>query len=429
MAFLFSRPIMRSYVGTFALILIAAFAWADESTLRPQPGVLLLRNGSVLEGSILRSGDRYDVGFQDGDLRVRVSDVEFAGSTLDECYEHRRRSIGFDKVEDHLGLAEWCLQHQLHAAAGRELRDAVACDPSHPRTLLVERRLRLAMEGPGDARTTEPGRIDAARPEELDRMVRTMPPGAVEAFTNVIQPMLLNHCSTASCHGPTSSTSLRLMRIASNRTQSRRATQRNLHSVLSVIDNQHPDASLLLTMPIRPHGTSRAAVFSSKQTFQYKQLVDWAYAVANKKRVEPESDEGTSTDWPLAEEKPKRSPKNPAVNSTVPSRAIAAKYLDKAETHERVNTRAVDNPFEKIKPAAAHERWDDTPATKDESDKPDQDLDPYADVPRAPPRLSRRYLPGQRPPRSTPKSGEVPKEQTPVDPFDPEQFNRKYLGG
>ncbi len=33
-------------------------------------------------------------------------------------------------------------------------------------------------------------------------MIQGLPPGSVETFTDTIQPMLLNHCSTAGCHGP-----------------------------------------------------------------------------------------------------------------------------------------------------------------------------------------------------------------------------------
>ena len=406
---------MKKYVLTIALVLIVARARADDASFGPQRGVLLLRNGSVLEGNILRSGDRYDVGLQDGELRVRVSEVEFAGRTLEECYQHRRGGIAFDEVQGRLDLVEWCLRHQLHVEAGRELKDALAVDPSHPKIAIVERRLKLALEGPPATPAREPTRIDMATPEELDQMVRSMPAGTVERFTNTVQPMLLNQCSTASCHGPASPTPLRLTRVSAGRTQSRRATQRNLHAVLATIDHEQPDASPLLLMPTRPHGASRTAVFTSQKAIQYKQLVDWAYSVSNKTQVKRPIDDTASEEWPFAG-KPKKNRKNKD-ESLSQSPTIAAKYLDQTvpsggEVQQQSDT--------DVKPAAAQESADEP------SDSAEKDVSTIN--PRQPQRLGRRRYAGQTPDRSTPKRGELPKEDEPADPFDPEQFNKQFLG-
>jgi hypothetical protein len=370
------------------LLAIAATACASEPPLGGQAGVLLLRNGSVMEGNIFRAGDRYEVGLKDGDVRVRADDVEFVGESLDACYEHRRAAISFDKVSDHLELSEWCLRHGLHSLAGKELRDAMVCDPTHPKIGVVERRLRLAIEAQPASKPGEPQRLSAPSAEDLDRLVRGMPAGTVEAFTNTIQPMLINQCSTAGCHGPTSSTTLRLMRVAANRTQSRRATQRNLHAVLSCLDTEKPDNSPLLTVPIRPHGTSRAAMFTNQQTQQYRQLVAWVYAVANQK---PESSDAQSGegDWPTVEKRQPKSIQTTAANDAAESPTIAAKYLE----------------AESKKPAALKEK------------------------PSATNRLSRRHLPGQSSMRSQPTRGEVSTEGEPADPFDPEEFNRQTATG
>ena len=420
-------------VSIATLLLANSLAWADEPALGPQPGVMLLRNGSVLHGEILRSGDRYEVGLEDGDLRIRADDVQFVGASLEECYEHQRLGIEFDSVGDHLDLSEWCLRHGLISESGRELRNAIACDPTHPRCSLVERRLMLAIEGPPEPVASEPARIDAPTSDELDQMVRSMPTGTVETFTNTIQPILVNQCSTAGCHGPATSSSLRLMRVAADRTQSRRATQRNLHSVLTNIQHDQPDGSPLLMMPVRPHGGSQTAVFSSRQAMQYRQLVEWAYAVANKRVPKANGTGASPLDWPVAAAKddPKATTR---ANRGTQNATIAAKVIERAERAEQAGFIDSDDPFSKIKPAAPQadaQTSDETPAAADDegktiSDGADDLRRVGSPVHRSAQSVGRHHRLGEKPTRSPAKRGELPQEDLPADEFDPEQFNKQY---
>jgi hypothetical protein len=411
---------MRVHLTIAALFLVAKAAVAADSDLAPRAGVLLLRNGSVIAGNILRIGDRYEVGFTDGDVRVRATDVDFVGDDLKDCYEHRRKGIDFSKVRDHLDLAEWCMRHDLKAQAGRELRDAIACDPAHPKIAVIERRLVMSLEDIEETEAAEPRRLGTATSDELDRMVRTMPSGTVETFTNTIQPLLLNQCSTSGCHGPSSSTSLRLIRVAPGKVQSRRSTQRNLHAVLNNINQEKPDNSPLLTLPIKPHGTNRTAVFTSRHAFQYKQIVDWAYAVSNKKLGAPQPagvDAGKG--WPDASDEVK-----PAMSASLEgkfqSATIAAKHIREQSEYDAAFSKANATRKAKSEPSDAKEDDLGTPATLELEDlKSDRRGD----------RLGRRAVPGRPSARALPKRGELPKEEQPKDPFDAEQFNKKYLEG
>ncbi len=190
--------------------------------------------------------------------------------------------ISIDKVQDHLELAEWCLRHHLYEQAALALADAVATDSSHPRIGLLERRLKLELEqqAPAGLHAKE-AESELPTSRDLDRMVQGLPAGTVETFTATIQPMLLNHCSTAGCHGPQGTASLRLLRIPTGKAPSRRATQRNLYAVLSAVDQDHPAQSPLLSAPMRPHGQAKSAVFTSREAMQYQQLVHWVYMIAN----------------------------------------------------------------------------------------------------------------------------------------------------
>ena len=207
----------------------------------------------MIEGQISRNDDHYRVGLPYGEVRVRVIDVEFCCHTLEEGYERKRAAIQVGNVQDHLELAQWCERHGLLDLATNELSAAAAIEPNHPMLAVLRRRLQLAREPPPEASESPVG-VAAPTAEELDRMVRGMPPGAVETFTQVVQPLLMNHCTSSGCHGPQSQTRFRLMRTPVNQPAGRRLTQRNLQAVLEYVDYNAPSSSRLLTVISGPHG-------------------------------------------------------------------------------------------------------------------------------------------------------------------------------
>ncbi len=266
-----------------AVFLVPALVTAEQPPLASAggEGVVLLRNGQVLHGKVTRTGDHYIVSLSSGEIRLKADAVERVCRDLEEGYQQKHADVEQGKVQDRLELAQWCIRQELFGYAVRELTDAIAADPTHPRIALVERQLELARE----RRTPQSG--GAAKPDatpsndDLDRLTRGMPPGTVETFSNTIQPLLLNTCTAAGCHGPQSETKLRLLRIPLGKTPSRRLTQRNLHAVLATINRDDPPASPLLTAPIAPHGTAKAAIFTNREVVQYKHLVDWVHRVAS----------------------------------------------------------------------------------------------------------------------------------------------------
>jgi hypothetical protein len=121
-----------------------------------------------------------------------------------------------------------------------------------------------------------------------------MPPGTVEAFTATIQPLIMNSCATSGCHGPGSKSSYVILRIPSDRTNTRRLTQRNLESTVQMLDYQNPLQSRLLTAASRPHGTARSAIFDP-QTVKYRQLYSWIALVTQKAPGAPDLSEQPAT--------------------------------------------------------------------------------------------------------------------------------------
>ena len=106
-------------------------------------------------------------------------------------------------------------------------------------------------------------------------MIDELPADSVEVFTRSIQPLLVNTCGSAACHGPGSEAGFQLRRIPLGRPASRLTTQHNLHEALQWIDRIEPGSSPLLTQPIAPHGPAKSPIFSKAQAAQYERLAAW----------------------------------------------------------------------------------------------------------------------------------------------------------
>jgi hypothetical protein len=350
-------------------------ARADDAPLAvaPQPGILLLRNGQVLSGNITEAGDYFYVALPSGEIRLPADQVELACHDLQQGYERKHARIDPDSVMDHLELATWCIRQKLYDSAAQEIVAARSLDARHPRISLVERQLTLAQALPAHADHKLGGDSPIPSNDDLDRLLRGMPPGTVETFSNTIQPLLLNTCGTAGCHGPQSEAKMRLSRTQFGKTSNRRFTQRNLHAVLEMIDRAEPRASPLLTVPVAPHGTAKAAIFTNKEVAQYRQLTQWVMRVSQ--AVPPPQ--------PASVERP-----DDNLLQTLPARG-------QAEPQPQSPNQLLVGPGGDPPPAAPGQAGSRAAATKGVAKKPG------------------------------PKRPSV--DESSSDPFDPEVFNRRFF--
>jgi hypothetical protein len=275
---------MLAAVAGVVLAILAARAAVPQEPPPPAggQGVLLLQNGRVLEGRIEQLGEWYRLSQADGEIRIRASEVQLVCRDLEDAYQRQRAMLPPHDAVAHVHLAQWCQRQGLLRAATEELDAAGQIDPSHPLVEGLRRRLQMLQEPP--PAPTAPAKPAAAGPsnDELDRMVRGMPPGTVETFVQSTQPILLNHCMTSGCHGSHSTDRLQWIRAPLNQPPSRRVTQRNLYATLRWIDWEEPGRSRLLTAAGGPHGPLKAPVFADRQFGQYRRLAEWVYHVAQK---------------------------------------------------------------------------------------------------------------------------------------------------
>ncbi|MFM2094936.1 MAG: hypothetical protein RIS70_2060 [Planctomycetota bacterium] len=133
---------MRRYCTLILLLLLSTLA-ARANEPADASRFLILRNGQVLEGSILQLGDRYQVTLASGgELRVPTRQVEFCAESLEQAFEQKRGELSPNSIRARLELVEWCLTHRLFEQGASELSKAMYLEPRHPKIAMLERRLR-----------------------------------------------------------------------------------------------------------------------------------------------------------------------------------------------------------------------------------------------------------------------------------------------
>src|SRR5207302_4958216 len=120
-------PMARPRYALIVLLLVAVGRCATaQSSLAPKAGILVLRNGRVIEGEVTRAGDFYLVTKGEGsELRLKADEVESFCASLLEAYELKARRLSGTSAKPHIELAQWCLRHGLHAKCAEQIGAAL----------------------------------------------------------------------------------------------------------------------------------------------------------------------------------------------------------------------------------------------------------------------------------------------------------------
>jgi hypothetical protein len=280
-------------------VVLAGAALAQAAEPVPSTsGVLVLRNGSVLNGQVVRAGDHYLITGEGVETRLRAGDVDFFCRDLKEAYARKRLLLQPEDWEARFSLAHWCLRLDLLDGAQEQVAAIQAVAPKSRRAealagQIADRRNELANPRPkSDAGPAGP------RSSDLELLVRGLPSNTVANFTDVIQPLLLNNCAAAGCHGARSTAQFRLLKPS--RGPSRRLTHRNLHATVAWIDRADPARSRLLTAAGDPHGGLSLPIFSRAKATHYRQLAAWVSSFGSASAAEAAEPVTVSHAVPLA---------------------------------------------------------------------------------------------------------------------------------
>jgi hypothetical protein len=254
-------------------------------------GVLVMRNGVVVSGRILKTGSDYEVhGPQGSRAFYPGTHVKLHAASLAEAHKKlRENALTQNSANAHVLLAQWCLTNHLDGEARQELLDALKLEPDRDD---ARRMLRNAEESLQKDR-----RIESSPVEVHDEPARTAGQTSASTedavslgglsreqalqFARRIQPLLMNNCTASGCHGRDSQNGFRLYKISPGKYANRHAAERNLAEVLECIDLKKPRSSPLLTAPRGKHGRRGRPVFAGPRgEEQLAELQKWVTAVA-----------------------------------------------------------------------------------------------------------------------------------------------------
>jgi len=333
-------------------------------------GILVLRNGNVLSGHVIRLSDHYQIEMPNGQLRVPVNQVEMFCHNLDEAYAERRRVRIGSTADSHLELAQWCLRLNLYEHTARELSDARAIDPGHRKLARLERQLQHILQSNEARRITKSSthnptatlatNVASPQSREDSNASRRVPLRTRAMFVRQIQPMLVKSCAATGCHQTGSARKWQLNRLALHGAGHPQATLTNLESTLTQVDWQVPRESTLVDFARQPHGILGEGASQPLRLRQLQLLRGWLEQLAA-------SDEALELEEAYA---------NPVVKHPLPK--VASKIPMSARSSQGVRTAGaeIQDPFD---PKYFNRQYGRTAKPANEQSQPDEQIDQAAE--------------------------------------------------
>lgn len=301
---------------------------STEKSPAESPRMLLLHSGRTVEGKILKAGDNYIVKRESGEMLVPKTMVKLECADIHDAYEQLRKELPHPPdVERHLDLARWCMNAQIFEEARDEARVALAASPGRDdiRAMVANLNEIIDPKPPGPA--APPGAKSQAlktspfSEEDLETL-HGLSRSSAQHYVRRIQPILMNNCMLTGCHGTSSQSELKLMRVHGGRDGNRLVSEQNLVSVLRFVKMDSPKQSPLLLVPEKGHGRRGGAVFAGgRGPEQAREIRDWVLTVSkefNKKQHRKE----TVVD--LDSKTPRRGESNVAESRTASRDKVAA---------------------------------------------------------------------------------------------------------
>ena len=280
-------------VSIFACLGLATMAVRGEQGDGHDPEdtrdrLVMLTSGRILSGQVSRNAGGYLVEQANGRVQISTEEVRFVVNDLKEAYRQQRDSVVHPTPSTHVALANWCISHRLNDEARDELKKCLKADPEHEEARRLLQRLTDTMRVGLPPVVTPPAPLKTSdgflqpNVESLGVLSRD----TATLFTSRIQPILLNKCGNASCHGPTATNGFRLSNARSGGNGSRQNSERNLAEALRYIDIDDVSQSQLLSLSSGGHG-GRGSIFTGPAASdQFKLLRSWALTVAREKQAE-----------------------------------------------------------------------------------------------------------------------------------------------
>ena len=275
--------------------------------------VLLLQTGKIVKGAIRQTTAGYVVNVPGGQMVLPFDQVRFNAEDLEEAYRLQRSSLPERPVSAHIELARWCHTNGLPDQACKELRDVLRIEPESTLARTMLQRINdqlLATKDLPAVGARNNGQYSMLGDPKLGVPAETLgglPREAALDFVSKVQPLLVNRCATAGCHGLGSGNSFELQRTKLGKSPPKSHSERNLATVLEHIDREQPLSSPLLTKlrgESKSNGVRQSHGGLSRE--QTQTLRNWIEAISQKPEpVAPVKAESEPQDDDTKAESPK----------------------------------------------------------------------------------------------------------------------------
>ena len=290
-------------VASFAMLAIFSCSHLLGQTAGEK--FLLLKNGSVVRGTIKTTSAGYEVKSARGSVfKIPANQAAHLLDSMNQVF-----SIKFDiarkrnRIEPLRQLVYWAVNEKLYASA-QQVVNHMKNDPAkkqiaqqlgayiaesqtqHQKRKQAGNSIRWESKPAVPAgknqqaqKKTDPSENDSwPSIRELDRLTKGLPEGSMKVFRR-LQVRIAKNCYTAGCHSD-SNHKFRISRSPPGERIPWRLTQRNIYQVFQFTDKKDPDLSKILHYMSTPHGKQAAAGFPKDSPY-YDLMRRWLFHVTD----------------------------------------------------------------------------------------------------------------------------------------------------
>jgi hypothetical protein len=247
-------------------------------------GVMVLKTGQLVEGRISPSPGGYLVELPKGNYLVPLERVSVVAEDRHGAYKKLKAAQQTLTPDFQVALARWCIAWKLYEEARVELRDALVAEPEHEEARQMYAKLHQLMHPEQQSATKPKPKTAEGFQQSEPESLAGLSPETAKQYVIRVQPLLLNRCGNAGCHGPSSGQEFELTHI---RGRLNKQTIANLEMVLKFVDLSSPEESKLLTTPSGTHGKNGKPIFYGSAGEQnLETLKDWITQAAGELKAD-----------------------------------------------------------------------------------------------------------------------------------------------
>ncbi len=263
------------------------------------PTVLLLTNGKVLQGEILKDASGYVLKHKIGVMQFPRRNVERTFYSVEEVYAYKLALCPENDPDEHMKLATWCLEQKMKPESKAQLQAVLEISPENRRAkamlanldrntnvLPVRDEAVVRTNGVMEGAEQEPDAYLSRLRDEFSRNPRaagmpkildlepTLTVKRYQEFARYVHPILQNRC--ARCHNEQSQSEFRLVQTRARRDMANDLIiQTNLDATLQIVDRDDLAHSAILSASGMTHGAGGKPVLGGPNTPEYRVLATW----------------------------------------------------------------------------------------------------------------------------------------------------------